>query len=229
VDLGTPQNQAQQTSGTQPTQADPWGTAPLAQNSTPAGDEQPAVSDNQPPAAPAPESLSGLLQQEASRAGVPLVPVDAPGSIASSEGTPSGIKEYTIQPGDSLSKIVARHLGRYTPANEAILLGLNPRLQSGKDRIIAGQKLMVPATASAVENLRAAASSSPRSASPAPRSQGGSAAGRTYVVKEGDTLWSIAAKQLGSGARHEEILKLNAQKLSGAHELQVGMKLKLPG
>ena len=35
------------------------------------------------------------------------------------------------------------------------------------------------------------------------------AAQRTYTVKKGDTLWAIAAKQLGSGNRYKEIKTLN--------------------
>lgn len=35
------------------------------------------------------------------------------------------------------------------------------------------------------------------------------AAQRTYTVKKGDSLWAIAAKQLGSGSRYKEIKTLN--------------------
>jgi LysM repeat protein len=48
-----------------------------------------------------------------------------------------------------------------------------------------------------------------------------------YVVKEGDSLWKIAAEQLDNGARNKEIMELNP----GVNEntvLRPGMKLKLP-
>lgn len=47
----------------------------------------------------------------------------------------------------------------------------------------------------------------------------------TYTVAGGDTLWSIAAKALGSGTRYKEIQALNGL---GTTALRVGQKLKLP-
>jgi len=46
-----------------------------------------------------------------------------------------------------------------------------------------------------------------------------------YTVKKGDTLWDIAKKYLGSGARYTEIVKLNGLKTS---VINVGQKLKIP-
>jgi nucleoid-associated protein YgaU len=47
-------------------------------------------------------------------------------------------------------------------------------------------------------------------------------------VQSGDSLWKIAAKQLGNGARFEEIASLNEDVLDGGEDLTVGMRLKLP-
>ncbi len=46
-----------------------------------------------------------------------------------------------------------------------------------------------------------------------------------YTVVKGDTLWGIAKKQLGSGARYTEIVKLNGLKTS---TIYAGQRLKLP-
>ena len=46
-----------------------------------------------------------------------------------------------------------------------------------------------------------------------------------YTVKKGDTLWDIAKKYLGSGARYTEIVRLNGLKTS---VIIVGQKLKIP-
>ena len=46
-----------------------------------------------------------------------------------------------------------------------------------------------------------------------------------YTVKKGDTLWDIAKKYLGSGARYTEIVKLNGLKTS---VITVGQKLIIP-
>lgn len=53
----------------------------------------------------------------------------------------------------------------------------------------------------------------------------GSKPQRTYTVKSGDTLWGIAKKELGSGARYTEIVKLNGLKTNTIYSGQV---LKLP-
>lgn len=49
-----------------------------------------------------------------------------------------------------------------------------------------------------------------------------------YVVRQGDTLWRVAAKQLGDGSRYKEISKLNADVLEDEDNLTIGMRLNLP-
>ncbi|MDX2115487.1 MAG: LysM peptidoglycan-binding domain-containing protein [Planctomycetota bacterium] len=55
-------------------------------------------------------------------------------------------------------------------------------------------------------------------------------AGRTelYEVQEGDTLWSIAASQLGDGRRHTEIMDLNRDRIGKGGVLRIGASLKMP-
>lgn len=55
--------------------------------------------------------------------------------------------------------------------------------------------------------------------------QGKAAATRTYTVRKGDSLWAIAAKQLGDGNRYKEIKSLNGLTSDTIHAGQV---LKLP-
>lgn len=66
-------------------------------------------------------------------------------------------------------------------------------------------------------------------------SGGHGSATRTHVVRDGDSLWSIAEKNLGDGARYPEIAKLNygrqqpdGQRLTQGHEINVGWVLRLP-
>lgn len=54
---------------------------------------------------------------------------------------------------------------------------------------------------------------------------GGTTGGKTYTVKAGDSLWAIAAKQLGNGSRYTEIKSLNGLSSDTIHPGQV---LKLP-
>ncbi len=48
---------------------------------------------------------------------------------------------------------------------------------------------------------------------------------RTYTVKKGDSLWAIAAKQLGNGSRYKEIKSLNGLT---SDTIYAGQVLKLP-
>ena len=48
-----------------------------------------------------------------------------------------------------------------------------------------------------------------------------------YLVVAGDSLWSIARDQLGSGTRYKEILALNPT-LTNDKPLKIGTQLKLP-
>ena len=48
---------------------------------------------------------------------------------------------------------------------------------------------------------------------------------RTYTVKSGDSLWAIAEKNLGNGARYPEIKALNGLTSNLIHP---GQTLKLP-
>jgi LysM repeat protein len=51
---------------------------------------------------------------------------------------------------------------------------------------------------------------------------------KLYTVKEGDSLWEIAASQLGDGNRYKEIIKLNPNISADGKNLTVGTKLKIP-
>lgn len=48
---------------------------------------------------------------------------------------------------------------------------------------------------------------------------------KTYTVVKGDSLWSIAQKQLGKGSRYTEIKKINGMK---SDTIYAGQKIKIP-
>ena len=50
----------------------------------------------------------------------------------------------------------------------------------------------------------------------------------SYIVQEGDTLWRIAARQLGEGRRYKEIAELNAGLVNDENALAVGTQLIIP-
>lgn len=99
-----------------------------------------------------------------------------------------------------------------------------PVIKGGKTCVLLGKKVKKTGgdpvagvnTWTAVDNLTVVGSGS---SATAPKEQ------RTYTVKSGDTLWGIAKKELGSGARYTEIVQLNGLKTSTIYS---GQKLKLP-
>lgn len=51
---------------------------------------------------------------------------------------------------------------------------------------------------------------------------------KKYTVKAGDTLWSIAAKYLGSGAKYMQIYEANRNILSNPNIIYAGQELIIP-
>ena len=49
-----------------------------------------------------------------------------------------------------------------------------------------------------------------------------------YTVRKGDTLWGIAEKTLGNGARHKEIFEANRPMLSDPDKIYPGQVLRIP-
>lgn len=103
---------------------------------------------------------------------------------------------YTVQKGDTLSGIATKYGTTYQKI--AAYNGIaNPNL------IHPGQKIKIPAASGATTTPQV----------------------KTYTVKKGDSLWSIAAATLGNGARWPEIQKANS--LSGT-VIHPGQVLKIP-
>ena len=122
----------------------------------------------------------------------------------------SSYREYTVQRGDSLWSIAAEQLGdgsRYTEIME--LNGLN------STEIHPGMQLRLPADTQTPSDP---APDTPPESDPEPTY-------REYTVQRGDSLWSIAAEQLGDGSRYTEIMELNGL---NSTEIHPGIQLKLP-
>ncbi|MBU4336516.1 MAG: LysM peptidoglycan-binding domain-containing protein, partial [Actinobacteria bacterium] len=93
---------------------------------------------------------------------------------------------YTVRPGDSLSAIARDQLGDADRWPE--LVDLNPVVADDPDLIYAGTVLRLPAPAAP-----------PASVAPT----------HTYTVEPGDTLSSIAARELGDAKRYPEIFEVS--------------------
>jgi nucleoid-associated protein YgaU len=143
---------------------------------------------------------------------------------------------YTVQDGDSLASI-AKHFYGEELGNKKVnvdrIFNANRKILKSADQIYVGQRLIVP-------SLPETVSDNPENVLPAEHFEAIESIGarheqkvtkttdkiRYYKVREGDSLWKIAAEQLGNGNRYPELAKLN--KLEDEDFLIVGARLKLP-
>ena len=149
-------------------------------------------------------------------------------------------KVYVIAPGDNLSHIAKKFYGDKEGnrlVNVLRIFQANRSTLKSADEIYEGQKIVIPPlpTPAAPEDkilgvFPAKMFEKVKSIGRIHLSKDSSGAKQSgqYVVREGDSLWRIAAEQLGDGNRYTEIAGLNADILHDEDLLSVGMTLKLP-
>lgn len=124
-------------------------------------------------------------------------------------------RTYEIKSGDTFSEIAQRELGSTKFTNA--LVEANPKVDP--TRMIVGTKLVLPS----VEGAKAGSASTPTAARTSTKST--PAAGQ-YRVLEGESLWTIAERTLGSGERYKDILAANPG--LSADRLKAGQLIQLP-
>ncbi|MBY8887041.1 LysM peptidoglycan-binding domain-containing protein [Streptomyces sp. PTM05] len=146
---------------------------------------------------------------------------------------------YTVQPGDTLGGIAERYLGDSARWHELFQLNRG-RSEPGGSKLAAsdfiepGWSVHIPgsgphySTRASQRQRDEPTVDTPTDTTPASSS--------TYTVQPGDTLSSIAARELGSGARWQEIFALNEDRvqpdggtLVSPEALRVGWTLLIPG
>lgn len=161
----------------------------------------PAEPSARPPsAAPAPGAASGG----------PATSLDADElSAPSLLPAPSGQRErlHVVTAGDDLWSLAERYYGRGQDWRR--IAAANPdRLTGGPDRLRVGWRLIVPDDGRADDE-----------------DAGG---GRSVRVRSGDTLTSIAERELGDAERWTDLYRVNRAQLSDPDALPVGLSLRLP-
>ena len=146
-------------------------------------------------------------------------------------------KTYVVSEDDNLSIIAQKFYGPdegNKKVNVARIFEANRKLLKSLDEIYVGQKLTIPPlidksagvfSGSMFEKVKSIGRKLTSSDTPKTLR---AKQNRQYVVREGDSLWRIAAQQLGDGARYKELSEINADILGSEDYLAVGMSLRIP-
>ncbi|MHC4070124.1 MAG: LysM peptidoglycan-binding domain-containing protein [Planctomycetota bacterium] len=150
-------------------------------------------------------------------------------------------KIYVVADGDNLALIAKKYYGE-VEGNKSVnimrIFAANRNFLNSIDEIQVGQKLIIPSLRASVPEKEKSNSGLANSLFEKVKSIGRNrlslkkpeqtSRGKSYTVRDGDSLWKIAADQLGDGNRYTEVAKLNANVLSDEDSLTVGMNLKMP-
>jgi len=146
-------------------------------------------------------------------------------------------KTYVVSEDDNLAIIAQKFYGPdegNKKVNITRIFEANRRLLKSLDEIYVGQKLTIPPlidksgkvfSGSLFEKVKAIGrklTSSDKTKTPRARRS------KQYVVREGDSLWRIAAQQLGDGTRYKELCEINDDILGNEDYLAVGLSLRIP-
>lgn len=149
-------------------------------------------------------------------------------------------KVYIVKDGDNLAVIAKKFYGPEQGnkrINTTRIFKANSKLLTSPDEIDVGQKLIIPQLPASRPAKNKPESVLPRTMFEKVESvgsklisvdRGGAKQDRWYVVRDGDSLWKIAAQKLGSGSRYTEISRLNADILDNEDDIPVGARLRMP-
>ena len=151
--------------------------------------------------------------------------------LAGGERMSGGVGQiYEVKDGDNLSKIALKFYGGEEGnrlLNIKQIFEVNQKTLASMDDLKVGQKLTIPVLKQSGTGRVILPQARQEVLSPEKPKETKSST-RIYVVKEYDSLWEIAERELGKGVRYLEIAKLNEKMLRDENDLWVGMKLKLP-
>lgn len=137
----------------------------------------------------------------------------------------------TVQEGDTLSDIAQEHMGSAGKWQE--LLDANTDVLTDPKYLRPGMRLRIPggdesAVADLANEALGASDNTPVAETPRER-QTPTPAGQTYTVKEGDSLYRIAERTMGSGNRYHALFEANKDQLASPDDIREGMVLRIPG
>lgn len=149
-------------------------------------------------------------------------PLPGPNDAGTSPRPPfAASREHVVRAGDRLANIAKQYLGD-AGAWKAIA-DANPGLDPARLKV--GQKLAIPERGAVASGTRPDS----QAKSPEPEKRLAAADKKpTYVVKKGDTLTSIAQRELRDRAAWRKLFDMNKHVVKNANRLPVGVTLTLP-
>ncbi len=178
---------------------------------------------------------------------IELPPVETPSDPVKPIRTRRNTRRiYTVSDGDNLGSIARKFYGPEEGnrlVNSLKIFEANRGVLESPHKLVIGQKIVVPPLktpkpeknksddapgGSLFERVKSIGNKilpATDKSKPAPRAK----QSRRYAVQEDDSLWQIAAKQLGDPVRYKEIVKMNPGVLKDENTtLKIGMSLNLP-
>lgn len=182
------------------------------------------------------ETVMPAAQEAVNVEAVSSEPVQTP--VVAVKVEPQAVKSlavYEVKQGDSLAKLALKFYGQKEGLKLASIeriFNANKDKLATVDSIQVGQKLIIPAVENKSDELVKTGMFEKvkpvESKNSKPAAKEAKERFRVYTIKEADSLWQIAVKQLGDGNRYKEIIKLNSDVLKDGSSLTVGTKIKLP-
>lgn len=211
----------------------PAAAAPLTQPPPPvASAPETAPRTPVPAPAPAPAPVPAVRTEWDGQPSLPEATFPRGAEHASAPDSGASIRSYIIRPGDTLSRIATRELGSIALADNIYLL--NRDIIFDPDQLTVGTKIRLPVR----ESVGAGAgqggptpavgpSVAVHPGPAAPQRQAAEGA-RTYKVRRGDTLSSIALQFYGSSSGWRFLYQSNAAVIPNPDQLTVGTEIVIP-
>ncbi len=129
--------------------------------------------------------------------------------------------EYAVKKGDTLTGISLKYYN--TTAKWQKILAANKDILDRAEGLRPNMRLVIPDA----EHVSVSNDADDDEHSVATLSTNQQKNGKTYTVRKGDTLWSIAQKHYNDGKRYKELIDAN-NNLRNAKDLKVGMDISIP-
>lgn len=164
----------------------------------------------------------------------PITLTDRPQHVAEPP-LPPGWRMHKVQAGETLSAISTKYY--QTSRNFELIYSVNKDKMPNVNTIREGMEIRIPPASPPIVAVAPPAPPAPPSPQPGalatprsapPSAVGGPVVAGTYRVKDGDTLYSIAASLMGGRSQWRALYEANADVLSNPDRLKVGQTLKVP-